>query len=357
MIFIFFFLTVFLILRTEYKASQPNHFSRWFLAVLYILLVGLRGQYVGWDTPTYFDHYYMFGEFGCDFVEVGFDWINRLCYHNSLGVGAFFTICSAITILPVAIIFDKMSNKEYALAASLFYCMSFITLCNGMRQGMAAGIFLLLGYNLCFEDSITKKRYLVYVAGIILASLFHASALALIIFPFFKKIRLSKNICTAIYVLSFLFVFYDLSAYIPDISSIVIGSREYSRYENLTFTEGTSWLGFIISSSSYVTIIILMYIDDTYKKRPMLSVFVLAACIIKNMAFGMPIVGRWSMYFTWFIYVLIAKMFNDMSLRKKTGILWLILFSIFFAVTANAFLSSQNKILPYQFIWEDPIKR
>lgn len=357
MIFIPFYFIVILILAKERSSTVPNYFLRFFLAVLFILLVGLRGEYVGVDTPNYYSHYYIFGPDGCDFVEVGFDWINRFCYHHGWGVGSFFTICAAVTILPVVTVLNKLSNKEYSLAALLFYGISFATLCNGMRQGMAAGIFLLLGYTLCDEDNQNRKYYLIYSLGVLFASLFHTSALLLIVFPLLVKIPLSKRICTIIYVLSFAFVFFDFSDFIPNISSILSGPNNYSRYDDLQFTESTSWFGFAVSSIAYIIIIILMYASDSYKEYPLLSLFVLIACILKNMAFGIPIIGRMSMYFEWFIYILLAKLHYEQRALAKYPPVWILLFSIYLAVGINAIISSQNKILPYQFNWEWPIER
>ena len=226
MIYIIYFLIISLLLRIEYHRSIPTPSYRWFIAVIYILLIGLRGMNVGVDSHTYYSHYYAFGETGCDFVEAGFDWINRVCYSFGFESWVFFLIMSCLTILPVQFAMVKMENRLYSVFAALFFFLTFSDICNGMRHCVVCGVFLLISWSIYIKD-YTLKLKLFCTAAIILSSLIHASALMLIPFVFLGKISLSNKLYLILYLFSFTLIFIDVSPYIP---SITIGSRDYSHH-------------------------------------------------------------------------------------------------------------------------------
>ena len=353
MIYVVWFTFVFVALLIDRQGKRPVGFIRMLLPLIFILLIGLRAPSVGVDTSSYYEHYYTFGQDGCPFVEVGFDWLNRFCYHNDLGISTFLIVCSLIAVAPVSIVLCKLPTKEYSIAAAMFFSMAFITLCNGVRQSMATGIFFFSTFYLIREGQ-SKTKSLVYVSGILIASLFHITALLLIVFLFIWKIKINKSLALLIYVLSFFFVFLDLSSIIPDLPLTKIGNRDFSRYEEMSYIGGASIVGFVVSTIPNVIILWKMFETKAVDKYPLVCLFVYLSFVIKNLAFGMPIVGRWTMYFVWFIYVLIAKMYYE-DKNRASKLHWGILFVVYIILTLNSYASSQNQVSPYQFVWESVI--
>ena len=80
MIYLFYSIVVILLVGFDHFSKKPRILVSWLLPVIFALLVGLRGTNVGVDTGNYYNHFYFYGKYGCDFVEPGFDWINRFCY-------------------------------------------------------------------------------------------------------------------------------------------------------------------------------------------------------------------------------------------------------------------------------------
>lgn len=196
MIYIAYFLILLMLLKFERQMPNEQNSYRFLIPLVYILFIGLRGANVGVDTPVYYQHYYTFGQWGCDFVEVGFDWLNRFCYHQGWSQAPFFVICAAFAIIPVSYaVNSNLTRKEYSIFMLLFCTTTFITFCNGMRQSMACGIFFFLIFFVSKSTKSFTYKVSIYILGIIFASLFHASIFLVSPLILLNRISLSnKNI-------------------------------------------------------------------------------------------------------------------------------------------------------------------
>lgn len=355
MIYIVYFILLSLLLKHEADSTEEKTIVRYLIPAIYIILIGFRGANVGVDTPVYYQHYYLFGEFGCDFVEQGFDWINRTFYALGLGSWSLFLICAILTIIPVAYTLNKLPKREYIVAAILFYSSSFALICNGMRQAVVCGVFLMIA-SFFFEydeEEVSVRTVVLYIVSLCLFSLIHASALLLLPLFLLYKIKLSQNLYILIYIISFSFVFIDLSSLIP---TFEIGNRDYSR-----FVEGelkqASWLGFTISSTLNIIIFVSMIKCDFHNRFPMLFNLVLLSFFFKNVGFNFPFVSRITMYFSWFLYLAVGKLYiedDDYGSLTYNGVSFMrVTFLIFFALLVNTFVSQDNRLNPYTFYWEN----
>lgn len=353
MIYIVYLLCLLFLLKLECQQQNINNKIRLVIPLLYMLFVGLRGANVGVDTPVYYEHYYMFGEWGCDFVEVGFDWINRFCYHQGWSQAPFFCICAAFAIVPVSYaVHMRLTRKEYTIFMLLFCTSTFITLCNGMRQNMACGIFFAL-IVLMQDTNLGKwKKVFIYVSGIAFASLFHMSIFFVLPLYFIRNLKMSNKLYLVMYLLSFIMVYTNVSQYIPDIS---IGVRDYSRYVGGDMTEqAASSLGFIVTSIKNLLMLVLLFKIDAFKKYPMYANFVFLMFVLTNIGFNIPLMSRLTMYFTFFYILLLSKIFSESDpkiIQSKPLVAALALFIII--LTVYGITSPANKVLPYSFTWED----
>lgn len=353
MIYILYLILLVMLLAIESNSKADNKI-RWIIPIIYILFIGLRGANVGFDTATYYDHYYSFGEDGCDFVEIGFDWINRFCYHLGFSQAPFFIICAAIPILCVTIPAAKrLSRKEYTCFMLLFCTTTFSTFCNGMRQNIACGLFFALMIYL--QDTTIKywKSFVIFIIGILLASLFHVSVLFVIPFFFVRHLKVSPIIFTLIYLFSFIFVYYNVSMYFP---AIELGERDYSRYLGGDLTnQKASSLGFIAVTIRNILLMLIVFLTKAYKRYPFLSNMTLMFFVMTNLGFNIPIISRFNMYFVFFYTLLIARTISDNKSNKNsiTTLLALSLMAVIIVLTVYAVVSPANKLYPYCFYWDN----
>lgn len=343
---------VVLLLGYDYFSKKPRVFVRWLIPIIFAFLVGLRGANVGVDTGNYYNHYYLFGKYGSDFVEPGFDWLNRFCYSMGWESWVFFLIMALLTIVPVNIALCQLKKKEYAIAALLFYLTTFSTLCNGMRQAVACGVFLMMIVFLQ-KNKYTVWNILLYCFLIGLCSLIHISALFLLPAFLFKYFSLDKKLYLILYAISFLFLFIDITPYIP---SITLGNRDYGQYVEHINIVGASALGFIVTTLVNFAVFWLMYVKNAFKKYPLLANMVFLSFIMRNIGFNYPILGRITMYFTWFAFLMVAILYNEkmkFTRIKSFKIVYLFLFMMYAVLCVHSYTSSTNQLLPYTTYWEN----
>ena len=344
MIYFFYLVVLVFLLILERNDKSHRKLYRIIIPLLYVFLVGLRGNNVGVDSNTYYDHYYTYGKWGCDFIEPGFDWLNRILYAQGYEANSLFIAIAAISLLFFYLALNHL-DREYSISAFCVYLLTFAFLVNGMRQGVACAIFL---YAYKF---IPERKLIPYALLIIFASLFHASALMLIPLYFILTYSLPSIWYIVLYILSFVGLFIDLSAYLPEIG---FWSRDYSGYVENIKIEQASWTGFIVSTSLNIGIFYLMLSNRMFKKLPVLSNLVFAAFIFKNLGFNMPIMSRITIYFSWFVFLLypILLQKNQRYLFRSRDLTFLFLLTINGAIWINSILTPTHKLLPYTFFWE-----
>lgn len=354
MIYIVYLLFLLMLLKIERQMHSKKNFFRLLIPLVYILLIGLRGANVGVDTPVYYQHYYTFGQWGCDFVEVGFDWLNRFCYHQGWSQAPFFLICAAFAVVPVAYaVNSNLTRKEYSIFMLLFCTTTFITFCNGMRQSMACGIFFLLIILIQENEKNFTCKFSIYALGIVFASLFHASIFLVAPLIFLNKVCLSNKKYLIVYILSFAFVFVNISAYLPDIE---LGSRDYGRYLGGEMTnKSASSLGFLVTTLRNILLLSLLIKLEAFKKYALLANMAFLMLVLTNVGFNMPLVSRVNMYFTPFFTLMLAVVISDYRTRIGTHsrLLLLGLITIIVVLSVYAISSQTNKVMPYTFFWEN----
>lgn len=352
MIYLLYSITILFLLGIEALSKKPIFLIRWGVAVLYILLVGLRGANVGVDTAVYYNHYYTFGQFGCDYIEPGFDFLNRLCYSLGWDSWTLFTILAAMTIIPVNYTICKLERKEYTVAALLFYLTTLASLCNGMRQATVCGVFFMMAFYLS-NRKLSVRSYIVYAIVIALCSLIHASAIILLFIIPLLFVSFDNRVYFIIYLLSFIVPFIDISQYLPSIS---LGNRDYTRYIDDLSVVSASSLGFAFTSVLNLIVFWLMCKAFSFRRHTLIANLVFLSFVLKNIGFNYPIVGRITMYFTWFIILIIAIIYYE-EMKKPTihsvKLYFLLLFMMYAVLCVHSYGSSANKLTPYTTFWEN----
>lgn len=345
MIYFVYLFVLLILLILERTNKYMSKLCRIHIPVFYTLLIGFRAKNIGVDTNTYYDHYYKFGRWGCDFVEYGFDWINRYCFSMGWEANSLFLIMASVTCLFLYLSLERFKSKDYTIVAFFIYLFTFSFLVNGMRQGVAVAVFL---YAYKF---IEERQWKCYVISIFFGSLFHASVLLLLPLYFLNQFHLPGRLYLIFYILSFFGVFIDLSPYLPEIE---LGNRDYSQYTEEISKSSASSLGFIVTTTLNAIVFYLMLKNKLFEKVPILTNLVFAAFCLKNLGFSLPIIGRVTIYFSWFVFLLypyIAYSCRLYLFRSRT-ITILLIFLINVVVWLNSLYSEANKLLPYSFYWE-----
>ncbi len=347
MIYFVYLLVLLVFLYIERRSGEKaSRIIRGIIPILYALLIGLRGRHVGVDTHTYYDHFYTYGQWGCNFIEPGFDWLNRMIYAWGGNANIFFLANAFITCFFFYLALNRLKGAKYSIAALCIYLLSYSFLVNGIRQGIAISIFI---YAYQF---IEKKKILIYCLLILLASRFHASSLILLPLYFLNYLSLSNKAVILIYMASFIGIIADVSSYLPELE---IGGRNYSYAQDYPSSDASA-LGFIVTTALNIFILALMLKNGSFQKMKVLAYLVLLGFVFKNLGFGSPIIGRVTIYFTWFVYLLYPYILigpGHRPLFKSTQVTVFLVIAINSAVWINALLSSANRLTPYKFYWEE----
>lgn len=206
-----------------------------------ILFIGLRYD-VGADYLSYEKIFYYIKD-NADLpiaIEPGYSMLNQLV--SCLG-GNFVCITLAVAFLQLFFFFKAIKKFEYKKFAIFFFLVSFLGLIvNEMRQYIAVMIFF---YSLRY---IYNKCFLKYLLFVLLAGLFHYSALALIPLYFILNIKLSSFL----YVISYLVLLVITSfIHFDGVLLSLLSLSGYSDYLNSDFIEATSLnggLGFLFKN-------------------------------------------------------------------------------------------------------------
>lgn len=213
---------------------------------IFILLAGLRYR-IGSDTIIY--------EYAFNDVPV----ISELTLHYLIDVSRFeygFTIMmsltktlfkqfwvllfiqSLITNYCVFIFFKQNTRAPYVALILYFFVLYYFINCEAARQGVAVGIFL---YSWKY---FVNNNWLKYFTAVIIASLFHITAILFIILPFFKILKFWYKIKPSpfMYIILVLVLFssvligFHLSNYILALElSGVIGEKSNSYFNTKEF--------------------------------------------------------------------------------------------------------------------------
>ena len=346
--FIYFVYLVILLvlLLLERTSRKGKYLIRTIIPLVFTCFIGFRGISVGVDTENYVDHYYRHGLYGADYVEKGFDWINRWLYAQGFSAHIFLFVLSAIAVLFLTLSIRKKEGSEYTIAALCLYLLTFSYLINSVRQGIAAAILFFS------TEFIEKKKLVIFLLLILLGSLFHASVLLMIPVYFFAQLKLDNLVYVFIYLISFSGLFIDLSQFIP---SFQLFGRDYSIYIDHLRIEDASPLGYIITTTLYVIVFFLMLNHNIFKKYPVIANLTFIYFVLRNLSFSLPIVlGRIAGYFPWFIFLVYSILFNKEE-RSQFNSVWLAasIIIVFNAVLwIHSLLSPANMQIPYLFFWQ-----
>jgi len=302
-----------------------------FSFILIFFFLSFRYQF-GNDYDTYLDLFYKFSSLeDYDFTnpfslfyEPGWVILNFL--FQSLG---FFSMNIFLALLSCIVYYSfvvkYIPKNLYWLAVFIYvFTPSFLLLqSTAMRQSVGVMIFIFS------IDYLIKKRFLPYLLLILLASLFHYSAIFLIfVYPliyFNKKIQILSGI--------FLFLSYSLLFLLsknlaPLFKDLLLNVNDkYSAYTD----QGSVNSGFGFIYFTFL-LVILLFNDKNHKKEigliskiSILSFFIIPFGLIIEMS------GRFAMYLSPTVVVIYPNLFNNFKATyvKTLFVVILIIFTFY----------------------------
>lgn len=313
------------------------------LSIQLILILALRNYSVGVDVSSYFNFfnrtpYFNFQQFMDHRFELGYKLLNKAISIITMNEQIFLTVMAIICILPVGRFVYRHSRMPF-LSLGLYIAFNFYAFTfSGLRQGIAYGI-ILISY-----DFIVKRKLTKFVICVLLASLFHTSALIFLPAYFLAYIKINKKSLTLFIIISTLIFLFR-----KQIFEIVI-LNFYPNYE-MVESNAINWmmLGVII------IILGLIFYKRVVAVSPQgntLYVFMIMAVFLMMFATVGTNAMRMVDYYYIFMILFIPEVLN--AIKEKSLLVlggYVIVISVFVLHLWFLLYSDTYQIVPYNFFW------
>ena len=301
-------------LAGNYKSNNGVVFK--IILILFVSIISVFTAPVAVDHNNYTNmyasfKYYSLKDIGLSFignsriqqVESGYMCLNWIVSHLGLTEPFFFLITALLTNTAIVFYVYKHRLPVFSFLYLFVGGLLLINEQNLVRQFLAASIFLYA--LLCLENHEIKHKRIKYILLILLATLFHTSAIILIPFVFFGndscEFTLRKS-ChgdkIAKVVMSGIYIFSLLSIVFPVLAQKMVFLSLFSYYDNYQHKESGIGMSMpIIYFVFYNVIAITSLYYFKYSLR-VLAVCAIAMAVIYNISFSVPNALRLQIYFS-----------------------------------------------------------
>lgn len=345
-VFIFLIITIFA-LRIVFSHQEPGTLQRKLycgsIAFALFLIAALRHYTVGVDVAVYVDQFYRLQRMGWNTISFSKDpiygYFVKLITYVSSNHQVYLAIISAIFAFSIALFIYRFSDEPMISFFLLLPLSHFYLSMALFRQTVALSI-LLFAYKY-----LKERRLLKFVSIVVIASLFHLTALIFVLAYFLPNLKIS----TLRYLLLsgvLLILFYTFRIQILNFLINLVSTRGYSM---ISSDEGLTTL----ASFLFIFLGSLFFRRDVLKKDP--EAGFLYNMMIWSIAFQMlvplsPTIFRASVYFNIFNIILIPKVVAAIKERELRLIGYLVLLGIF-GIQYFVFTSKGAGIYPYRFFF------
>lgn len=300
--------------------------------------------------------YYRGNEVGWQYLNYAFKFLfGNVGFHLMLASMAAFT-CFVLYRFTIKYISPKYYT--FAIALLLLEPNNILVLSSAMRQSIAVAIFLLS------FDYLLHRRYFLYTAGILLASLFHTSVLVYIVLILLNFVNWKIYLPYVMLVIfAFLGALSNLNALFGNLNMFLESQEsEYLIYTQQGQEESTFGLGFVLSFFLYFLIIVVnrkakRFDQNTITKVAIVGVFFLILGLSVNMA------SRLNFYiFPWIVCGYVIALTSLADLKSKLAIfsskLLALIIVLFFVYQNYLFWQSEvyaPHFLEYKTVFQSPL--
>lgn len=326
------------------------------IAVFFVgfwILLSLRDFTVGKDLLTYkaiFESCSVtpFNELSNMQWETGYTLYNKIFSLISNNYRAFLITTSFITLIPLHLMYSKEKRYSFLLIVLFINMPCFLMIFSGLRQAIAISIGILV-YN-----AIEKKRIILSILLIFLASSFHISAFILIfLYPIYFASIKAKHL---LFIIPFMILIYFFRIPILTLLISIMPSHYIEFYGEVHHTGA---MGMMILFLIFLIFSFVILDEEIMSKRDFFMRNILLVSTIFQ--FFVPIHGliqRASYYFLIFVPVSLLSVVQAPKRRLKniSNIAIIVMGCFFFLYFFyNAFFSTDNllDVFPYNFFWEE----
>lgn len=283
--------------------------------------------------------------------EIGYIWINKIVYF--LG-GNFSILTFIMSLLTICFVYKALLNeKDYinvGLSMFIYMFMYYLTSFNLIRQSLAIAIGL---YALTCLKEKRKKKFIFFV---IIASMFHKSALIILGVLIIKYIFENKKARSIQLILFIILIIIVLNReLIGKIVYIIYRNSYYAGYFTRYAETDASIIGYWIKNLPIIVICFLSK-KSIYANKKYTLYFNLMIC---GYIFGMlgcftdTQVQRIAYYFTYLsIFVLSFSYKNMDNIYKKRVLRMLIVIIVLFTWWYNYFYKNFGDVVPFITIFD-----
>lgn len=319
-----------------------------------LFMMALRRYDVGNDTEAYisFFKHMAAGDVRFDSrMEVGFRALAILVSKISTNPQVFLAICAALCLIPQAVFIWKVS-PHVAPSVLLFWLIGCIPVISAARQGIAMGL-IVLGYLGLRKQ--TKSGMLLYCLSCIIASLFHDSAIILILLPFIAHFRVTRN------KLLLAAVLVGVMAFSPalDLFFAHFLGGQYAAYLSVQ----SGWAASLFNMAVGLAIWVIgryneqglsntgTYAWYQFKESQFLQWTVILYAVCSILAVKSGIIGRMATYFVPFMIVYATRSEERRNIGKIGP--WILYAALFgYNVLALIIRPEWNSFFPFHFFWQ-----
>ena len=311
------------------------------------LMIGLRYKGIGsGDTALYYKNWEMMSKVSWSDLprvlqSIDFEYGYQICVwilSHLFPWGQWLLILSGAFFSLSIGLFTYRNSKNPVLSLTVFCCLGlFSFMVQGLRQSIAMSICL-FAYEQC-----KQKHFVRFVLLVMIASLFHASALVFLLVYFLKNFKLNTIQMGIFAILTFIGI--QLLPYIFDALNVVM-------HENYDM-QSASKTGGVIAILIYAVIILFGVISkDTSDEHYALFVYsamvAAVAMMLRNSVSG--IAERVSYYFAFAQMIVLSNSIASLKDIKMESLINTI--AVLLCLGVAFYKATYSVLIPYTFFWQ-----
>lgn len=334
----------------RFSTKKKNRIIIGIYFLLLFLLIAMRGESVGNDTPVYLEHYRNISKESWTSLiskgrEVGYGFLQKILYSLGISEQGFLAIAAAISLYPIYRLYRDETENPLQTVLLFQILPIFGMMFTGIRQGIAMGI------SAAAFKCLKNKKNFKFILLIFLASLFHSSAwFCLLIYPIYhskitlKKVLIFIPIVPIVYMNSTTIVSF-LMQYVDDFYA--------DRYGESVFNNG-AYMMLIL----FVLFLIYCFVvpkkektrEDFYKLRNITLLIV----FVQSLVPALQVMMRINYYYLIYLPVITSNVKANSETNKKIATIADFIMCLFFGAYFlwNVFTQKSSfELFPYIPFW------
>jgi len=318
------------------------------MGVVYFFIAALRGRCVGGDTDIYVNTFERISRLDlataynqADKDPVFYAFLNIMSKITESYTVLFIVIALFFTVTVTRFIYKYSKDPTLSWIIALALSLYQFTL-TAMRQTIAIS-FILIAFSCLFE-----KKWFKGVIAVLLGSLFHSSAIAVLAVFIVYKIKLNKIMlwCSV----AFLGVSFLLR---NQIASLILNVFQGDSLDYGISEEQSGLTMLLVIFVLYVFAVLFVDTKVLESSEIVQKMFMLAfiAVFFETLVPAQPIFFRFAFYFLYGLIVLVPEVIMTGRSNQDQIILYLAIAGVL-SVQYFAFTISSSHILPYYTFWQ-----